>query len=134
MTEQQAKEIIKAIGFKCRQVDQKECPWSEEYRPHWKLTFSYGGKRVSFDFWNNIYNETPKKIETLEMILSDATSGLMELDEFSRELCLEGKISECLRAWRACQKTAKKIKKWLNCGDDDLYTLANMTRELEEGG
>jgi len=131
LTEKQAKEIIKGIKFKCKQVDKKECPWAEGYRPHWKLYFSYGGKRVSFDFWSNIYNETPKKLVSLEMILSDALSGLYTIDEFFAELGYE-KVSEGLRAYRACRKIAEKIKKWLKCRDDaDLYTLANAIREIE---
>jgi len=130
MTEEKAKEIIKEINFSCKQVDQKDCPWVKEYRPHWKLIFSYEGKRVSFDFWNNLENKPPDKLETLEMILSDACYGLMDIDEFFKELGIE-KVSEGLRSYKACQKTAKKIKKWLNCSDDDLYTLANTVREFE---
>jgi len=124
------KNLINNTQFTAEQLDTKPAPWAGEYRPHWKLTLNYGGHKSSFDFWNNIYNKTPEKIGSMSMLLNDAIFGLYDIDEFSKEFGYT-KISECLRVYRGCRATLRKIKKLYNVNNDDIYKLADALNKLE---
>ena len=124
------KSYIDNTVFESEQVDLKQCPWSGGYRPHWKLTLKYGGRRATFDYWNNIYNVKPEKLEILSMLLSDATAGTYSIDEFQSEFGYK-KMSECLRAYKGCQSTLRKIEQLYNINNNQLFNLANTVNELE---
>lgn len=121
---------IKDIGFKVIQADTKPAPWADEYRPHWRLTLTYQGRRSTFDFWNNMENKTPDKLETLDMLISDALSGLMDIDEFAREFGYD-KPSEVIRVHKGCRATYDKLTRLLNCGEAELIDLGNLIRETQ---
>lgn len=126
------REIVEAIQFSAEQVDQKPCPWADGYeRPHWKLYLAYDHRRVSFDFWNNAVNREPERWDILSMLLSDATAGLMGIDEFAEEFGYMMKPSVAIRTHKGCQKATMKFKALLKCEDDDLYDFANAVSELE---
>lgn len=126
-----AKEVLQKVKFSCEQVDQKQAPWAEEYRPHWILRFSYGCRRTRFDFWNNYKNEEPEKYAMLSMLLSDATSGLMDVDEFAAEMGYD-KPSVAIKTWKACQVVGRKLRRLFDCTGDELYDLVNMADELQD--
>ena len=126
------KKVLANTKVTSRQVDRKEAPWSKgEYRPHWLITLSYESRRVHFDFWNNIYNETPKKYELLSLLIGEACDGAqMTLDDMASEFGYT-KPSEALRTYKGLQSASRKIKNLYNVNDDDLIELANLAHEKE---
>jgi len=128
MNEQDAKVTIEGIKFQAKQLDEKPCPWSDDWRPHWVLIFRFANHSSRFDFWNNIANKAPQKMDLLSMLLGDATVGLMDIDEFASEYGYT-KVSVVIRTHKACQKTARKFMRLLSCTSDDLYDLANMVND-----
>jgi len=58
--------------------------------------------------------------------VSDAISGMLDLDEFADELGYTS-VRECLRAWRACQDAHRKLK---HVYRGDVYELYNRLAEI----
>ncbi|MFQ5834374.1 MAG: hypothetical protein ACE5HR_00415 [bacterium] len=112
---------VEEIKYSARQVDEKDCPWADDYRPHWKLTFRYQGKSASFDFWNNFENQAPSKEAALELIIGDALYSDMSLDDLASELGMSP--SQAIRSQKACGKTFKKLARLFCCGREDLEDL-----------
>lgn len=124
------KQTLEAISFTTKQVDKKPCPWDALPRPHWRLHFSLDGRRTSFDFWNNVHNETPEKYEVLDMLLGNATSTIgQDVDEFAEEYGYT-KPSEAIRVYKACQSVLRKLARLFQCDEDGLYDCANVVVEL----
>lgn len=131
MTPHEAREAVKEITFKRKQVDEKKPPESDDYLPHWRLTFGYRGKQAVFDFWNDLENKPPEKIEALASVLDTATEGLGDVDEFFHQHKYEDRPTEGLKAYRRSQGIARRLKRWLGCTDEDLYVLAETANTMK---
>ena len=126
-----AREILAETRVRAVQVDEKECPWADDYRPHWRVTVIYKGRKRTFDFWNNLENKQPSKELLLDCLLGDALAykDALNIDEFSAEFGYT-KVSEAIRSYNACYMTYRKLSTLFQVPDDVLYEMANIVREL----
>lgn len=125
-------DILENTKFKAKQVDRKLPKWTDEYRPHWKLIFTYKDTKVKFNFWNNLQNEIPKKYESLDIILGDGLSGLMTLEQFCCEFGYSDDSIKARKAWKSCGKTTLKLCKLFRCMNSMLYTLSDSVHDKIE--
>jgi len=126
-----AREILVETRVRAVQVDEKDCPWADDYRPHWRVTVIYKGHKRTFDFWNNLQNKQPSKELLLDCLLCDALAyrETQNIDEFSAEFGYT-KITEAIRAYNSCYKTYRKLSTLFQVSDEVLWEMANIVREL----
>lgn len=111
----------------------KPAQWGDgnENWNHHKITVKNKdtGRQASFDFWASITNpELRTQYDVLNAFycfVSDAVSGLMDIDDFQSEFGYE-KDSECIKAYKGCQKAAAQMERIY---DGDLYNLLNALAE-----
>ena len=94
---------------------------------HHKVTISVGEKKHTFDYWSGPahYKTTTvmtegAMIDAFNNFLMDCTLGDQSIDDFQSELGYEN-VSECIRAYNACQKELEAWKKFFI----DPYELEN---------
>lgn len=118
----QGKEII--ISSRHKGVDAPA--WPKGYKKHhFGIKIECGGESFTADYWQpNREMKLRDLLSCLELLCSDATYGEMGIDDFAVELCYE-KVTECLRAYKACRKTFDGFQKL----GIDPYELGDYLRE-----
>lgn len=96
---------------------------------HFRIKVECDGKSFTADYWQ-LYREI--KLQELlfcfKMLCDDATYGEMDIDDFAVELCYE-KVTECLRAYKACRETFEGFQK-LGLDPDELGDYLRETYDL----
>ena len=104
--------------------------WSKGYKKHhFAIKVECDGKSFKADYWQpNREMKLRNLISCFEMLCSDATYGEMSIDDFAVELCYE-KVTECLRAHKACRETFEGFQK-LGIDPDELGDYLRETYDL----
>lgn len=114
-------ELAKGLGFKYRRG--VSMPWDkqDEWQQRatgWRCQISYQGRRYSFDYWKGAgHGTTPPTVDDcLDCLLSDASLGDNDFDDFCSELDYDTDSRKAHRSWMACQRVNRAIRRLL--GDD----------------
>lgn len=104
--------------------------WSKGYKKHhFGIKVECDGKSFTADYWQKDREMTLRNLlSCLEILCSDATYGDMDIDDFAEELCYE-KVTECIRAYKACRKTFEDFQK-LGLDPDELGDYLMVTYDL----
>lgn len=95
----------------------------------YSVTLYYNGKRCGFTFHDNIRNESDKNDFLYSLLMdADAYNNTRDIDDFASEFGYE-KISECIRAYKACKAQAEKVKRLFT--EEEVEAIY---AELEEAG
>lgn len=95
----------------------------------YKVKLSYNRKRCEFVFHDNYQNKSDKNDFLYSLLMdADAYNNTRDLDDFASEFGYE-KISECIRAYKACKAQAEKVKRLFT--DEEVEAIY---AELEEAG
>ena len=108
----------------------------EQPRPNWLIyvTNLETKETITFDFYGSIIDQREQKkklsindlIYCFYLLLSDAISGEMDVDDFQNEFGYTS-VKECLRVHRACKDQLHKANIILN--GYDLYDTINDLQE-----
>jgi hypothetical protein len=79
------------------------------------------GRRLTVDFWMGPANTSEPDAEgVLDCLMSDMQAGEQSFDEFCREFGYDEDSRTAERTWKACQRTAPKVRRFLG---NDLETF-----------
>lgn len=107
-------ELKKQVKIKILTSKVIKSPWANGYCKKYFLELNYNNKKFSFPFTDSVAayckNEKLDKINALYCVLSDADAydSTQNIDDFAAEFGYE-KVSELLKAYRACEKTSEKM-------------------------
>lgn len=99
------------------------------YNNH-KITVSFNGKKLSFDFWNSLSEGEIKTedslIGALDCFLSDSNAGEQSFEDFCSEFGYDEDSRKAEKIHNSCIKSFDKFNRVFDC---DLYDLSDELRE-----
>ena len=107
-------ELKKQVKIKILTSTVIKSPWANGYCRKYFLELNYNNKKFSFPYTDSVMaycnGDKLDKMNALYCVLldADAYDNSRDIDDFSAEFGYE-KISECLKAYRACEKTSEKM-------------------------
>lgn len=87
-------------------------PWGSGHMNKWRCSISFGGKSKRFDFFTGSgisIDSPPSTSDLLSSIVSDASSGSSDLDDFANEFYDGVVTAKVSKAWRACKKSEEDM-------------------------
>lgn len=124
--DKQATEFLSRHGLKLRITlsDSKPAPWEDDkgYRPHYRVTLSGAGRRMTFDFWGSLNDGAagthPSEYSVLACISSDL--GCPEsFDDFCAEYGYEEDSRKALQTFRRADRFARRLRDFLTSEEQD---------------
>lgn len=95
---------------------EKRDEWQKSAHDY-RCTLRYQGRQYSFDYWmGQAHKDEPSVEMVLDSLLSDASAGDQDFEEFCSEFGYDEDSREAERTWKACQKSGEGVKRLL--GDD----------------
>lgn len=93
-------------------------------------SFNYYGSAAEQEQGKKTLNKKDS-LWVLDCLISDATTGLMDLNEFVREFGYTGDCLKAIRIFNGCKRTARKVRD-LGIEGDLLYEIGNTIRDQAE--
>lgn len=122
----QAEDFLAKFGIKFRATlsDSKTAPWGDAsdyktggYRPHYRVTLSRPGKRLSFDFWDSVKAGQDGEALSAYSVLSCVSSDIYCPETFA-DFCAEYGYNEDSRKDEQLFRRASRFGKRLR----DFFT------------
>lgn len=120
---------IHGLQFRATLKNTKPAPWADDtrYRPHYRVTISRPGKRLSFDFWNSVDAGRTGKPLTAYDVLACISSDAYTPDTFE-EFCADyGYDTDSRKAhatFRRASAFAKRIRAFFTA--EELKALSEI--------
>jgi len=113
-----------------------QAPWDDKPRPKFTVILSQGDNQAELPYWGSPMMREKhtareaRAADALRAVVDDALLYLQarDIDDFATQLGFE-RPSELLRAWEACQNTAKTLRDTLGW---DEASLAAIIEELDQ--
>lgn len=97
------------LKFRATLSDSKSCPWSEEYKPHFRVTLSRSGERgrLTFDFWGR----TATAYDVLACISSDVHCP-STFEDFCSEYGFDEDSRKSLQTFKRASAFSDRLNKF----------------------
>lgn len=79
----------------------------------WTVTLKYGGRKLSVPFFTGDLHGEPTAADVISSLCIDANCGEMSFEDFCSELGYDEDSRSAEATWKACVKTAPRVRKLL---------------------
>lgn len=87
----------------------------------YKVTLRYQGRSLTVPFFcGPAITDEPSAADVVSCLISDGCSGEQSFEEFCREFGEDPDSRKAEAAWKACAKTATRIRRFLGADYDEF--------------